>query len=192
MRIGYVRVSTIDQNPELQREAMRSANCDQIYEDKISGTKVKRPGLTRAIRTLKKGDTLVVWKLDRLGRSLIHLVDIMNILKEKGVEFLSLTEGIDTTTSMGRFTFHIMAALAEMERDMIVERTRAGLEAAKLEGRVGGRPPKLRPEEWEQIGRLIAQGVTRKKLAIIYDIGESTIYRRYPANVCHNTCMQVG
>ena len=182
MRIGYVRVSTIDQNPELQREAIERANCELIFEDKMTGTKAKRPGLTRLLKKIKPGDTVVVWKLDRLGRSLINLADLLQTFKQRDIKFLSLTEGINTETSMGRFTFHIMSALAEMERDLIVERTRAGLAIARRKGRIGGRRPKYSEEQWAQMGRLLLDGWTREKVAIIFDVGISTLYRKFPAS----------
>lgn len=136
MQIGYVRVSTNDQNTDLQRNALNCAGCELIFEDKISGTKSERPGLKKLLRTLSEGDTLVVWKLDRLGRSMRHLVVLVEELRERGVNFRSLTDSIDTSTPMGRFFFHIMGALAEMERELIVERTRAGLEAAMQQNMV--------------------------------------------------------
>lgn len=154
MLIGYVRVSTNDQNTDLQRNALNCAGCERIFEDKISGTKSDRPGLKKLLRTLSAGDTLVVWKLDRLGRSMRHLVTLIEELRQRGVNFRSLTDSIDTSTPMGRFFFHVMGALAEMERELIVERTRAGLAAARAKGRVGGRRPKLTTEQWAQIGRL--------------------------------------
>ncbi|CET64149.1 site-specific recombinase [Salmonella enterica subsp. enterica serovar Typhi] len=125
MLIGYVRVSTNDQNTDLQRNALSCAGCERIFEDKISGTKSDRPGLKKLLRTLSAGDTLVVWKLDRLGRSMRHLVTLIEELRQRGVNFRSLTDSIDTSTPMGRFFFHVMGALAEMERELIVERTRA-------------------------------------------------------------------
>ena len=127
MLIGYVRVSTNDQNTALQRNALESAGCEQIFEDKLSGTKTDRPGLKRALKRLQKGDTLVVWKLDRLGRSMKHLISLVGELRERGINFRSLTDSIDTSSPMGRFFFHVMGALAEMEREFIVERTRAAL-----------------------------------------------------------------
>lgn len=181
MLIGYVRVSTNDQNTDLQRNALNCAGCELIFEDKISGTKSERPGLKKLLRTLSAGDTLVVWKLDRLGRSMRHLVVLVEELRERGINFRSLTDSIDTSTPMGRFFFHVMGALAEMERELIVERTKAGLEAARAQGRIGGRRPKLTPEQWAQAGRLIASGVPRQKVAIIYDVGVSTLYKRFPA-----------
>ncbi len=180
MLIGYVRVSTNNQNTELQRNALECAGCELIFEDKISGTKSDRPGLKKLLRTLSAGDTLVVWKLDRLGRSMRHLVVLVEELRERGINFRSLTDSIDTSTPMGRFFFHVMGALAEMERELIVERTKAGLEAARAQGRIGGRRPKLTPEQWAQAGRLIASGVPRQKVAIIYDVGISTLYKKFP------------
>ncbi|EHZ4798418.1 recombinase family protein [Escherichia coli] len=180
MQIGYIRVSTNDQNTDLQRNALNCAGCELIFEDKISGTKSARPGLKKLLRTLSEGDTLVVWKLDMLGRSMKHLITLIEELREKGVNFRSLTDSIDTSTPMGRFFFHVMGALAEMERELIVERTLAGLAAAREQGRIGGRRPKLTKEQHEQIARLIENGYSRKQLAIIYDIGVSTIYRYHP------------
>lgn len=133
MLIGYVRVSTNDQNTDLQRNALNCAGCERIFEDKISGTKSDRPGLKKLLRTLSAGDTLVVWKLDRLGRSMRHLVTLIEELRQRGVNFRSLTDSIDTSTPMGRFFFHVMGALAEMERELIVERTRAGPISAAFE-----------------------------------------------------------
>ncbi|MGA4618779.1 recombinase family protein [Citrobacter meridianamericanus] len=183
MLIGYVRVSTNDQNTALQRNALESAGCELIFEDKTSGKESDRPGLKKVLRRLSEGDTLVVWKLDRLGRSMRHLVVLVEELREKGVNFRSLTDSIDTSTPMGRFFFHVMGALAEMERELIVERTRAGLAAARAEGRIGGRRPKLTEEQWAQAGRLIAAGESRQHVAIIYDVGVSTLYRKFPALV---------
>lgn len=182
MRIGYVRVSTIDQNPELQRDAIERANCELVFEDKMTGTKAKRPGLNKLLKRIKPGDTVVVWKLDRLGRSLINLADLLQKFKQNNIQFLSITEGINTNTSMGRFTFHIMSALAEMEREIIIERTRAGLAVARKKGRIGGRRPKYSGEQWDQMGRLIRDGMSRNQVAIIYDVGISTLYRKFPAS----------
>ncbi|CIN30205.1 site-specific recombinase [Salmonella enterica subsp. enterica serovar Typhi] len=135
MLIGYVRVSTNDQNTDLQRNALSCAGCERIFEDKISGTKSDRPGLKKLLRTLSAGDTLVVWKLDRLGRSMRHLVTLIEELRQRGVNFRSLTDSIDTSTPMGRFFFHVMGALAEMERELIVERTRAALVRSTISSR---------------------------------------------------------
>ncbi len=126
MLVGYARVSTQDQNLELQTEALQKAGCKKIFEDRMSGSRAERPGLAQARDNLRAGDTLVVWKLDRLGRSVKHLVDLVGELQKQGVQFRSLTDSIDTGTASGRFFFHVMASLAEMERELIVERTRAG------------------------------------------------------------------
>ena len=180
MLIGYARVSTGDQNLDLQKNALIRAECELVFEDTASGKNARRPGLKRALRRLRAGDVLVVWKLDRLGRSMRHLVVLVEELRERGINFRSLTDSIDTSTPMGRFFFHVMGALAEMERELIVERTKAGLEAARAQGRIGGRRPKLTPEQWEQAGRLIAAGIPRQKVAIIYDVGVSTLYKMFP------------
>ncbi|HEF0061310.1 TPA: recombinase family protein [Citrobacter pasteurii] len=182
MLIGYVRVSTTDQNLELQLEALNRLDCDQIFEDKISGAKSKRPGLDKMMKKLRPGDTVVVWKLDRLGRSLIHLVDLLRYFRENNIEFLSVTEGIRISTSIGRFAYTMLSAAAEMERENIIERTRAGLAVARAKGRIGGRRPKLTDEQWAQAGRLIAAGETRQRVALIYDVGISTLYKRFPAS----------
>ncbi|ECL1702643.1 recombinase family protein [Salmonella enterica] len=182
MLIGYVRVSTNDQNTALQRNALESAGCEQVFEDKISGTKAERPGLKRALKRLSHGDTLVVWKLDRLGRSMRHLVLLIEELRQKGISFRSLTDSIDTCTPMGRFFFHVMGALAEMERELIG----AGLAVARKKGRIGGRRQKLTPEQWEQAGRLLANGTSRRQVALIYDVAITTLYKKFPASVIHN------
>ncbi len=139
MLIGYARVSTQDQNLDLQIEALTKAGCKKIFDDKISGSRAERPGLTKALEMLREGDTLVVWKLDRLGRSVKNLVDLVGELHRQGVQFKSLTDSIDTGTPSGRFFFHVMASLAEMERELTIERTHAGLEMARQSGRRGGR-----------------------------------------------------
>ncbi|HDT1604997.1 recombinase family protein [Enterobacter hormaechei] len=182
MQIGYVRVSTNDQNTALQRNALECAGCELIFEDKMSGKTSDRPGLKKVLRTLSEGDTLVVWKLDRLGRSMRHLVTLIEDLRGRGINFRSLTDSIDTSTPMGRFFFHVMGALAEMERELIVERTRAGLAAARQQGRIGGRRPKLTEQQWAQAGRLLDAGESRKRVALIFDVGISTLYRKFPAS----------
>jgi len=151
-RIGYARVSTDDQHLDLQLNALNKAECDHIFTDQgISGKVSNRPGLKKVMASLKKGDILVVWRLDRLGRSLVNLVEIINNLGKRGVEFQSLTENIDTSSSGGRLVFHILAALAEFERALISERTRAGMEAARLKGKQLGRPPKVKANERREI-----------------------------------------
>ena len=134
MLIGYARVSTQDQNLDLQIEALTKAGCKKVFDDKISGSRAERPGLAKALEMLRDGDTLVVWKLDRLGRSVKNLVDLVGEMHKQGVQFKSLTDAIDTGTPSGRFFFHVMASLAEMERELTIERTRAGLEVARQLG----------------------------------------------------------
>ncbi|EAN9674087.1 recombinase family protein [Salmonella enterica] len=187
MQYGYARVSTFDQNLELQLEALRSSGCDRIFEDKISGAKSKRPGLDKLIKALRPGDTVVVWKLDRMGRSLIHLVELLNFFLSNNIEFISVTEGIKISTSIGRFAYTMLSAAAELERENIIERTRAGLAVARANGRIGGRRSKLTSEQWEQAGRLLAQGVPRKQVALIYDVALSTLYKKHPAK---RTCIE--
>ncbi len=140
MRIGYARVSTTDQHLHLQHDALQAAGCERLFSDTVSGARMDRPGLTAALSACRAGDTLVVWKLDRLGRSLPHLVEIVQDLDARGVGFTSLQEQMDTTTSGGKLIFHIFASLATFERDLIRERTNAGLAAARARGRHGGRP----------------------------------------------------
>ncbi|MGC0915995.1 recombinase family protein [Pantoea agglomerans] len=181
MLIGYIRVSTNDQNTDLQRIALQSADCELIFEDRISGKTSDRPGLKKALRCLQPGDTLIVWKLDRLGRSMRHLVMLTEELRERGVNFRSLTDSIDTSTPMGRFFFHVMGALAEMERELIVERTRAGLAAARDKGRIGGRRRKMTAETVERARRMLAQSATLLQVSLVLDVSVKTLYRYIPA-----------
>ena len=143
MKIGYAHVSTLEQNLDLQIDALKNAGCEQIITDEVSGSVAERPGLTKLKGILRDGDTLAVWRLDRLGRSLKHLIQWVNELEERGIMFRSLQETIDTASSTGKLVFHIFGALSEFERNLIRERTRAGLEAARSRGRQGGRPKKL-------------------------------------------------
>lgn len=143
MFIGYARVSMQDQNIRLQKDALKRAGCNKIFQDRISGTKEKRSGLERALDAARKGDILVVWRLDRLGRSLKQLIELIGQLEKEGIGFKSLQESIDTTTSGGKLIFHIFGALAEFERNLIRERTQAGLAAARARGKMGGRPKAL-------------------------------------------------
>ncbi|EFI4641012.1 recombinase family protein [Escherichia coli] len=182
MQIGYVRVSTNDQNTDLQRQSLERAGCEQVFEEKMSGTVANRPALKKLLRTLNAGDTLVVWKLDRLGRSMRNLVLLVDELRQRGIHFKSLTDSIDTSSPMGRFIFHIMSALAEMERELIVERTRAGLAAAREKGRVGGRRPKFTDEQWREMGERMATGESRQSVSKTYGVGLSTLYKKFPAS----------
>ena len=165
MKIGYARVSTIEQNLSLQRDALKAAGCGKIIEDKASGGKVKRDGLERMLEMLRRGDTLAVWRLDRLGRSLKHLIELMGELEGQGIGFQSVTEAIDTTTPGGKLVFHIFAALAEFERNLIRERTHAGLAAARARGRKGGRRPKLGDKQ-----RALAVELYRQKKQTVREI----------------------
>ncbi len=182
MLIGYARVSTQDQNLTLQREALINAGCEKVFEDKVSGTRADRPGLSKTLEMLREGDTLVVWKLDRLGRSVKQLVDMVSELNKQGIQFKSLTDSIDTGTTSGRFFFHVMASLAEMERELTIERTRAGLEVAKKLGRKGGRKPKMTDSKIESAKKLLSSGVPPKEVAKNIGVSVSTLYRWLPAS----------
>jgi DNA invertase Pin-like site-specific DNA recombinase len=179
MKIGYARVSTEDQNLALQKHALRAAGCRVIIEDQgISGAAITRPGLADALGRLKKGDALVVWRLDRLGRSLAHLIEIIDSIGKAGAAFASLTENIDTTTAGGRLVFHMMGALAEFERGLIAERTRAGMKAAKRRGKHVGRPPKLTRQQVHHARELIASGKeSRGAVAELFSVDVKTLRR---------------
>lgn len=181
MLIGYARVSTQDQNLDLQRGSLIAAGCEKIYEDKISGTRAERPGLSKAQEILRAGDTLVVWKLDRLGRSVKQLVELVSALAASGVNFKSLTDSIDTGTPSGRFFFHVMASLAEMERELMVERTQAGLAAARKLGRVGGRRRRMTDGKISAAKSLLADGVPPRDVAKNLGVSIPTLYRWVPA-----------
>ena len=178
MLIGYARVSTQDQNLELQLEALAKAGCQKVFEDKVSDTRADRPGLAKAQEMLREGDTLVVWKLDRLGRSVKQLVDLVGELHKQDVQFKSLTDAIDTGTPSGRFFFHVMASLAEMERELTVERTRAGLDVA----RPLGRKPKMTDSKIESAKKLLASGGPPKDVAKNLGVSIPTLYRWVPAS----------
>lgn len=180
MLIGYARVSTDDQVLNLQMDALTKAGVERVYTDTASGAKVKREGLTKALREVEPGDVLVVWKLDRLARSLGQLIEIAQYLEKRGIGFRSLTEAIDTTTPGGRLIFHVMGALAEFERALIVERTKAGLEAAKARGQKVGRKLEATPEKLEQARALILGGSSYKAAAKAVGLAESTLYRDLP------------
>ncbi|MEQ1968294.1 recombinase family protein [Xenorhabdus nematophila] len=185
-KIGYIRVSTTDQHSDLQRNALIAANCDHIFEDKISGKTANRPGLKQALEHLKTGDTLVVWKLDRLGRSVKNLITLNEKLSNDGIHFQSLTDSIDTSSPMGRFFFYVMSALAEMERELIIERTNAGLAAARAQGRIGGRPVALPEDKYQQAIQLLSQGKTRREIANAFNISLSSIYKYLPVGRAAN------
>ena len=180
--IGYARVSTEDQNLALQLNALKQGGCTRIFTDKIGGARADRPGLNETLSHLRVGDTLVVWKLDRLGRSVKGLVDLVNTLEERGVHFRSLTDGIDTKTPAGRFFFHIMASLAQMERELIVERTRAGLAAARKLGRIGGRKRRMTHNKIKAARRLLTGGTPPRDVAENLGVSVPTLYRWLPAS----------
>jgi DNA invertase Pin-like site-specific DNA recombinase len=181
MLIGYARVSTLDQTLALQQDALTAAGCEHIYTDTASGSLTERPGLTEALSHLRTGDTLVVWRLDRLGRSLPHLIETVAQLQQRGVGFRSLQEQIDTTTSGGKLVFHVFGALAEFERDLIRERTHAGLAAARARGRLFGRPKVLTPQQVKQL-RSLAQDDRNTVAEICQTLGisKATYYRYLP------------
>jgi DNA invertase Pin-like site-specific DNA recombinase len=177
MKVGYARVSTHEQNLSMQKDALKAAGCGKIFHDKVSGAKTERPGLQKVTAYVREGDILIVWRLDRLGRSLKHLIETVTALEERGVGFQSLQESIDTTTSGGRLVFHIFGALAEFERNLIRERTRAGLAAARARGRKGGRPKALD----EKKTQLLYQLYDERKRAVqeicdMLGISRSTLY----------------
>lgn len=181
MLIGYARVSTQDQNFDLQTDALIKAGCQKVFDDKISGSRAQRPGLTKALEMLREGDTLVVWKLDRLGRSVKNLVALVGELHKQGVQFMSLTDVIDTGTPSGRFFFHVMASLAEMERELTVERTRAGLEIARQSGRLGGRKRQMTDSKIASAKQLLANGVSPREVATNLGVSVPTLHRWIPA-----------
>ena len=181
MLIGLARISSRDQNISLQIDALKAAGCEIIIDEKASGDSRKRPGLTDAVERLRKGDTLVIWKLDRLGRSVKQLVIFVSELQKNGIEFRSLTEGIDTSTPAGRFFFHIMAALAQMELELIRERTRAGLDSARAKGLVGGRRKSLDEEKVASARTLLESGTPPRQVAELLGISVATLYRYIPA-----------
>ena len=182
MLIGYARVSTQDQNLDFQIDALTKAGCHRLFDDKMSSSRAERPGLAKALDMLREGDTLVVWKLDRLGRSVKNLVDLVGQLHKQNVQFKSLTDAIDTGTPSGRFFFHVMASLAEMERELIVERTRAGLDVARQLGRKGGRKRKMTDSKIESARKLLTSGVPPKDVARNLGVSVPTLYRWVPAS----------
>jgi DNA invertase Pin-like site-specific DNA recombinase len=177
MLVGYMRVSTTDQEIALQEDALRRIGCEQIFSDTASGASLQRVGLKRALDFTRSGDVFVVWRLDRLGRSLQHLIEIVTALEKRGAGFKSLTELIDTTTSSGRLVFQIFASLAEFERSLIQERTHAGLKAARARGRFGGRPLILNANKIAMVKQLYAAQVnTVAEIAKIAGISRVTVY----------------
>ena len=176
VNVGYARVSTLDQNLALQLDALTTAGCAKVFEDRASGARTDRPGLQAALDYVREGDVLIVWKLDRLGRSLAHLIEAVTSLASRRIGFRSLTEAIDTTTPGGRLVFHLFAALGQFERDLIQERTRAGLAAAALRGRKGGRKPAVTGEKLERARSMLARGLTVREAATRLKVGKTALY----------------
>jgi DNA invertase Pin-like site-specific DNA recombinase len=178
MKVGYARVSTLEQSPDSQHDALKKAGCKKIFSDHASGARTERPELAKALEFARKGDCLVVWRLDRLGRSLKHLIEVIEGLESRKVGFKSIQEGIDTTTSGGRLVFHLFGALAEFERNLIRERTRAGLLAARARGRMGGRKPKLKPAQIKTLRRMYdSRQHTVKEICKVMGISRPTLYQ---------------
>ena len=175
--IGYARVSTTEQDPQLQLDALIAAGCGRIFTESASGTKTSRPELDAALDYLRQGDQLVVWRLDRLGRSLPHLLDVLARLDGRGMGFRSLTEALDTSTSGGRFVFSVFGAIAQFERELITERTRAGLAAAKAQGRVGGRPRTLTQANIDYARDQRTKGASWNDIAASLRVSRSTVQR---------------
>lgn len=181
MNIGYARVSTPEQNLTLQTDALEAAGCERVFVETASGAQRDRPELQHTLDFMRPGDTLVVWKLDRLARSMRQLIDTVALLQSKGMGFQSLTEAIDTTTAGGMLVFHVFGALAEFERAMIRERTRAGLEAARARGRKGGRPRSLTPKNIAMARSMLRDpGITVADVAEALGVSPATLYRNFP------------
>ena len=174
--IGYARVSTAEQDTALQTDALRKVGCERVFEDVVSGAKADRPGLAAALAYLRDGDVLAVWRLDRLGRSLAHLIETIGALEARGVGFRSLTESIDTTTPGGRLIFHVFGALGQFERDLIRDRTKAGLTAAAARGRKGGRKPVVTAEKLQRAQEYIANGLNVREAATRLKVSKTALY----------------
>jgi DNA invertase Pin-like site-specific DNA recombinase len=177
MKYGYARISTDDQNADMQLTALRRVGCQKIFRDDLPGATVKRPALLRCLKTLRDGDTLTVWKLDQLGRSLRDLITMLDDLNERGVSFRPLTEHIDTETPTGRAMWQMIGLMAEFERSLISERTRAGVKAARARGVKFGRKPKLTPLQIELARKQIKRGEDRGKVAESFKVNRTTLYR---------------
>ena len=181
MLIGYARVSTPEQDLTPQLEALCNAGCERTFSDKASGAKANRAGLAEALSHARAGDVLVVWKLDRLGRTMKGLVDLAADLTDRGLGLRSITDGIDTAGTAGKLVFHILAAMAEMERDLNRERTTAALIIARREGRVGGRKTVMTPKRLEAARKLLASGMAIREIAPAIGVSVPTLYRHFPA-----------
>jgi DNA invertase Pin-like site-specific DNA recombinase len=181
MLVGYARVSTQDQNPALQLDALKAAGCEKLFVEKASGAQRDRPELLAALDYLRAGDSLVVWKLDRLARSLKQLIETVELLESRSIGLRSLTEAIDTTTAGGKLVFHVFGALAEFERSIIRERTKAGLDAARARGKKGGRPPALAAKDLTAAKAMLSDpDITMEEVAKRLRVAPSTLYRHLP------------
>lgn len=181
MLIGYARTSTLDQKPQLQLDALLQARCEKVFTEQASGAQRDRPQLKAALEFAREGDTLVVWKLDRLSRSLKQLIETVEMLQERGIAFRSLTEAIDTSGAGGRFVFHVFGALAEFERSIIKERTMAGLAASRARGRTGGRPKQMTPTKISAARALLSDStITMDDVARQLGVSVATLYRHLP------------
>jgi DNA invertase Pin-like site-specific DNA recombinase len=178
MLLGYARISTGEQSIDLQRDALTAAGCERIFADVASGSKTDRPGLARLLENARPGDTLVVWRLDRLGRSLMHLLSTIEDLHSKGIEFRSITEAMDTSTNNGKLIFHIFAAIAEFERNLIRERVNAGLRAMRKRGGSSGRRTVMTPDKVKLLRELDQSGeYTRDQMAVMLEVSRPTVFR---------------
>lgn len=177
--IGYARISTSDQSTDLQRDALLAAGCTRIFSDEMSGSRADRPGLSQALEYAREGDTLVVWRLDRVGRSVSHLIEVVGELERRGVALQSLNEQIDTSTPSGKLVFHVFSAIAEFERNLIRERVSAGLAAARKRGRIGGRPKAVDAAKARSIRAMKSQGLTTSEILESAQISRATLFRFY-------------
>jgi DNA invertase Pin-like site-specific DNA recombinase len=180
MLIGYARISQDSQSIDLQIDTLTAAGCEKIFTDIMSGSRNDRPGLKQALEFVRSGDSIFVWRLDRLGRSLSHLIQLIQDHEARGIGFCSLTEAINTTTPGGRLTYNLFASLAEFERSVLKERTRAGLQAARQRGHVGGRPKSLTTEKFDAARRLLDAGTPVRDVATALAVSAPTIYRHFP------------
>jgi DNA invertase Pin-like site-specific DNA recombinase len=177
MKLGYARVCRTEQNLDLQTDALAAAGAERIFVDKVSGAKAERPGLAQLLDAARPGDTVIIWKLDRLARSLEHLDDLRKTFESRGIDFVSLTESFDTTKPAGKLSFHIVGAIAEFERDLIRERTRAGLDAARSRGKLGGRRPALNSEKRDAVAKLLKDSKDLAAIGRTVGVCERTIRR---------------
>lgn len=182
MKVGYCRVSTQDQNMDAQLDALKAMGCEKVYQEKASGAKSDRRVLKDCLNFMRRGDVLVCYKLDRIARSLKHLMEIMEDLDKRGIGFISHTEAIDTTTPSGRLLFHLLASIGEFERDLIRQRTHAGLSAARRRGRIGGRPRQMTEEKVAAVKKLLADGMAVKDAAAAVGVSVPTLYRWCPSS----------